>query len=106
MIATKVCFKFFSYNYVNLNKGTKMTVTYSLDRELKDCVRDLAKQMGKKQSQIIKEAIEGYIDTLLDLQDAQECDYIANLKRRGEREGYTLAQSKQMRLNARAEANN
>ncbi|MDR2639496.1 MAG: ribbon-helix-helix domain-containing protein [Helicobacteraceae bacterium] len=67
-----------------------MTKTYSLTPDLIEQIATLARDLGKKQSQIIKEAIEEYADYIYDRANAARYDAIVDAYDCGETRAYTL----------------
>jgi predicted DNA-binding protein len=61
-----------------------MTKTYSLAPDLIEQIATLARDLGKKQSQIIKEAIEAYAETIEDYAIAKRLDRDVEALERGE----------------------
>jgi predicted DNA-binding protein len=66
------------------------TKSYSLDIGVIDTIATLAHELNKKQSQIIKEAIEAYEDLI----DAAEGKSIADACRRGEMKTYSADEAR------------
>ncbi|MDR2638993.1 MAG: ribbon-helix-helix domain-containing protein [Helicobacteraceae bacterium] len=71
-----------------------MTKTYSLTPDLIEQIAKLARELGKKQSQIIKEAIEEYADYIYDRANAARYDAIVDAADRGETKRWTLDEVK------------
>jgi predicted DNA-binding protein len=70
------------------------TKSYSLDTSVIDTIADIARDFGKKQSQIIKEAIEEYAELLYDRGIAPQIDKIIDEIDQGKRKLWTREQAR------------
>jgi predicted DNA-binding protein len=65
--------------YYKSLKGAEMNASYSLEPSLVEEIKEMAQLLGKKQSQIVKEAIESYFDGLRDFAISSRIDPICDL---------------------------
>jgi predicted DNA-binding protein len=93
--------------YNRSEKGANMSVkaSFFVDADVVEDIRALAKEAGKKQGQIIKEAIREYAETIEDYAIARRVDREIEAYERGDYDGQiaTLEQMK-ARANARLKA--
>jgi predicted DNA-binding protein len=68
--------------------------SFILEDEILENIRKLAKEAGKKQSQIIKEAIREYAETIEDYAIARRVDREIEAYERGEMKTYTADEAR------------